>query len=279
MSNKRAGVEIFKGFNFKYPEYEVITPQGMKSYTLRSMKVSDEQNLKGSMITPSKIARHLAECIWDCLVKKPDDIKTFDDFISKTTMKDRDALLFGLYVATYKDVQGYTITCDECGFTNKVKIDVSKWFTAKTWLERDNGDQKFTPVLDYRPEARLDIFNSVRFLLKSPTIKDEIQVAESNAFASEEMSQLKMTLSMVDCVKIDPSKEQPEGETYSEMDNIVAIYNSIPAPDRKIIEKKYDEEFGQYQINVKGKLRCTKCQKEKDVTIDITSQFFRALYE
>ena len=204
MSKNRAGVVIFKGLPFKYPEYEVITPQGMKSYTLRSMKVSDEQNLKGSMVTPSKIARHLAQTIWDCLVKKPDDIKTFDDFMSKTTMKDRDALLFGLYVATYKDIQSYTITCDDCGFTNKVKIDVGKWFSAKTWMEKG---ENFTPVLDYRPEARLEIFNSVAFILKSPTIKDEIEVAESNAFASEEMSQLKMSLSMVDSVKIDADKD------------------------------------------------------------------------
>lgn len=276
MSSERAGVEIFKGFKFKYPEYEVITPQGMKSYTIRSMKVSDEQNLKGSMITPSKIARHLAECIWNCLVKKPEDIKTFDDFISKTTMKDRDALLYGLYVATYKDIQGYTITCDDCGFSNKVKIDVSKWFSAKTWLERG---ENFTPVLDYRPEAKLNIFDSVRFILKSPTIKDEINIAESNAFASDELNQLKMTLSMVDCVKIDPSKENPAGETYHEMDNIVSIYKSIPAPDRKVIVNTYDKEFGEYQIDVHGKMKCTKCLKEKDVNIDITAQFFRALYE
>ena len=58
MARNKAGIEIFKGFDIDYPEYEVITPQSVKSYTVRSMKVIDEENLKGSMVTPAKVARH-----------------------------------------------------------------------------------------------------------------------------------------------------------------------------------------------------------------------------
>ena len=46
---------MFRGFNLKYPEYEVITPQTKRSFTLRSLNVSEEENMKGSMMTPLKI--------------------------------------------------------------------------------------------------------------------------------------------------------------------------------------------------------------------------------
>ena len=46
----------FKGFNIKYPEYEVITPHTNLSFTLRSLNVQEEETLKGSLVTPQKIA-------------------------------------------------------------------------------------------------------------------------------------------------------------------------------------------------------------------------------
>ena len=280
MKTKANTEVIFKGFENligkTYPEYEVITPQGLKSYTIRALRVCDEENLRGSMITPAKIARHLAETLWACIVKKPDDIKTFEDFIKKTTMKDRDALLFGLYVATYKNIQKYNVTCSKCDFTNQIKVDVEKWFKPKTWLERGEG---FTPVLDYRAEVPLKVFEGVKVLLKAPTMKDEIDISEGSSFDSEQMAAMKMTLSMIDKFVIDPNEKLPDGDTIEERDNVLAAFNALTTPDRKLIEDAYEKEFGTYSINVKGKMRCTRCGEEREVDIDMSQQFFRALYE
>ena len=68
----------FKGFAVEYPEYEVITPQTNKSFTLRSLSVQEEEKLKGSLITPAKIAEHLNKCIFTTLVSKPKGIDTLD---------------------------------------------------------------------------------------------------------------------------------------------------------------------------------------------------------
>lgn len=280
MKTKANTEVIFKGFEDligkTYPEHEVITPQGLKSYTIRALRVCDEENLRGSVITPSKVARHLAETLWTCIVKKPDDVKTFTDFISKTTMKDRDALLFGLYVATYKNIQKYSVTCDKCNFANQIKVDVEKWFRAKSWLERGEG---FTPILDYRAEVPLKVFQGVKVLLKAPTIKDEIEISESTAFDSEQMAAMKMTISMIDKFVIDPNEKIPNGDTIEERDNILSAFNSLTSPDRKIIEEAFEKEFSDYSISVKGKVRCTRCQNEREIDIDMSQQFFRALYE
>ena len=55
---------MFKGFDVKYPEYEVITPQTKLSFTVRSLNVREEERLKGSLMTPTKIHEHLNKCIY-----------------------------------------------------------------------------------------------------------------------------------------------------------------------------------------------------------------------
>ena len=76
----------FTGFNIAYPEYEVITPQTNQSYTLRSLSVSEEERLKGSLITPTKIADHLNKCLFESIVNKPKSIKDMDDFLKNITL-------------------------------------------------------------------------------------------------------------------------------------------------------------------------------------------------
>ena len=62
---------MFKGFDIKYPEYEVITPQTKLSYSVRSLSVQEEELLKGSLLTPSKINEHLNKCLFSAITKKP----------------------------------------------------------------------------------------------------------------------------------------------------------------------------------------------------------------
>ena len=47
---------MFTGFNIKFPEYEIICPQSKLSYTSRSLNVQEEENLRGSFLTPNKVA-------------------------------------------------------------------------------------------------------------------------------------------------------------------------------------------------------------------------------
>ena len=133
MSKNAAGVEIFNGFQIEYPEYSVITPHTLLEFSIRTLTVSEEEKLKGSLLTPNKLAGHLNEVIFNCLCKKPDTITTYQDFLNKLTIKDRDALMYGLYHVTYKDIHNYDVECSQCQFVNSVKINFEKGFRATLW--------------------------------------------------------------------------------------------------------------------------------------------------
>lgn len=284
MKNK-AGIEVFTSFGISYPEYEVITPQTKQSYTIRSLSVKEEESLKGSMVTPAKVARHLSEVLWSCMVKKPDGIKTFDDFISKTTMKDRDALLFGLYVSTYKDAQPFNVRCtnDDCGFMNSVKINIEKGLSATFWdpdevTNKETGAKRGS-ILDFRKEVPLKVFKGVVAVLRTPTIKDEIEVSESNTFASDEARNMQLALTMIDKFKIEPNEKLPNGDEILDRGNIYDAYNTLTPTDRKLIETAFEDFFNKYEIKVSSKVKCQRCGTVRDVEIDIAQQFFRTLFE
>lgn len=264
------GTEVFTGFNIKYPEFEVLTPQRKQSFSLRSMTVEDEEVLKGSVLTPMSITEHLAQVIWGCLVKKPDDIKTFDDFISKVTLRDRDALVYGLYVATYKDTQNFNVTCRKCEKQNKVKINMEKGFNFKIW-------DKETDCLDTKIELPLKILEGVVCYLKCPTIKDEIAVSKASAQMSEKDATLASDLIMIDSIKVLPTKDNPNEEIIKERNNIMNAFRKLPAYDRKLITQKYHEEIDSCRISVKAVNKCA-CGYEQNINVDVTRQFFLALY-
>jgi len=281
----KAGIEVFSGFGIKLPEYEVITPQGNKKYTVRSMSIADEDNLKGSLITPSSFPKHLSEVLWGCLVKKPENIKTFDDFIENTTLKDRDALIYGLYATTYKNMHVYEVICEKCGHTNTVTIDIDKALKGTFWnpdevIDSEKGTKR-GDIISYRKVVDLKEFDGVHCVLKAPTIKDEIEYSEYDLFATDEDKGKRKNLSMVDRFYQDPTKDKPNGDEYKQKDNIRLAWNSIPPDDAKLINKVYADEFLKYNVRTVATVICqnSECKDKRDVELDFTSQFFRALYQ
>ena len=267
-----AGIEIFEGFKIKYPEYSVITPQTLREFTIRTLTVSEEEVLKSSMLTPNKLASHLNKVIFDCLTKKPDDIKTYDDFLNKLTVKDRDALMFGLYHATYKDIQNYEITCASCNAQNSVKINFEKSFKAVMWPKDD------VPVLDKEVKVPLEIAKNITAVLKQTRLVTEDSFLSDAAFASDEVRDMQLQLLIIDRFEVDPGGKNPI-VTYEDRDNIYEGYKQLPSTDRKLIEKAYADNFGKYGTEIKADVICQKCGARTSVTIDLVRQFFRAMYQ
>lgn len=265
------GTEVFRGFNIKLPEYEVITPQRKQSFTVRSLNVSEEQALKGSILTPSTISEHLAKVLWDCIVKKPEDIKTYDDFINNVTLRDRDTLLYGLYIATYKDTMNFEVPCQECDRSNKVKINMEEGFNFNVWPNEED-------CLTYRKEVKFRVIDGVSCFLKVPVIKDEIEIAKKTLSMSPSETALATDLLMIDRFEIAPTKENPEVEVIKERNNIMKAYSQLPPIDRRSITKEYRETFDQYHITVKTTVPC-RCGSKSEHIIDVTRQFFLAVVE
>mgnify|MGYP001769661918 CR=1 FL=1 len=157
----------FTGFNLKYPEYEVITPHTHNSFTVRSLNVQDEERLKGSLMTPTKVTEHLNKCIYETIVKKPDSIKEFKDFLKLLTLKDRDALLYGLYHITYEDIRNYDIKCKNCKKDFSVTVSASDTFNFKPYPGED--------ILTKRLKIDLPKSPGVSVWIKQPTLEDEME--------------------------------------------------------------------------------------------------------
>lgn len=279
--NINDAIQFFAGYNIKYPEYEVITPQRKQSFTLRTLTTSEEEVLKGSILTPIEITQHLADVLWNCIIKKPDDIKTFDDFIHKVTLRDRDCLVYGLFNATYKDTQSFSVTCPACNFKNKIKIDMEKGFNYTLW-------DKETDCLETKIDIPLEILKGVTCVIKIPVIADEIELSKNTLNISQEDSQLMTDLLMVSHFKLPDSIEKTKDKDGNEIEvkkenlltereKILQAYKVLPSYDRKLINKRYFEELDKYHISVNAKYTC-RCGNEQEVRIDATRQFFQSLF-
>lgn len=282
----KAGIEVFDGFGVEYPEYEVITPQSKQSYTIRTLTTEEEDVLKGSSISPSKLSRHVTDVLWKCIVKKPESIKTYDDFISNVTLKDRDALLYGLYVASYKEIQKYNIICNDitCKFKNTVNINIEKGLNGKFWdpsekFEFEGKEIQRDNITKFRLSLTMPTFGHVTCVIKAPTIKDELSITESDSFSDTEDINERMATAMIDKFIIGALKNKPEEETFTQRSNIEKIYKKLPSKDKKYIVSSFNEVFKEYQVYVESIVKCQKCGKEQKVVLNIADEFFRALYE
>lgn len=273
MSKNAAGVEVFKGFDIKYPEYSVITPHTLQEFTIRSLTVQEEEVLKASLLTPNTLSEHLNKVIFSCLVKKPDNIKTLDDFINNLTIKDRDALMYGLYHVTYKDIHSYDVTCTECDTTNSVKIDFLKSFKTEMWPSNKPEDS----ILKKEIPIKFEIASNITAIIVQPKLVDEQKVLKSSTFVSEETRDLSLELLVIKRFEIDrPEAKTPD--TLEDRDNIVKGYKQLPVVDKSLINKTYQENFGKYGVSIKTIVKCKKCGFENNVSIDLVRQFFRSVY-
>lgn len=258
---------MFKGFNVKYPEYEVITPQTKFSYNLRSLNVQEEERLKGSMLTPSQINDHLNRCIYDAITKKPDTIKSFDAFLKNTTLKDRDALLYGLYHITYEEIRNYDVTCASCRKQYPVTVQASSTFSMNSYPE-DN-------ILSKESQVELPMTDGVHVFIKQPTLFDEMMALKAVSPNRKNIDVLTETLIIS---KFQQNPSVGDTEIYSEREDVIDAYLSLPARDKREIYKKYREDFGQYGISLKMMSTCVHCGTQDEIVIDLVENFFRMVH-
>ena len=259
----------FTGFKVQYPEYEVITPQTKQSFTLRSLNVSEEENLKGSLVTPTKIADHLNACIFQAIVKKPDDITTLDDFLRKTTLKDRDALLYGLYHITYEEIRNYQVKCTKCQSEYEVSVQASSTFNFNAYPGED--------IIKEKAIFELPVTKGVFVTLIQPTLFDEmIGIKTLGSRPGSSIDLITETL-IIEKFEQDAT-EIKEKISYTDRIDVIDAYMTLPSKDKREIFKHYSDKFGQYGVDLKMQSNCTSCGNEDVHTIDLVESFFRSLY-
>jgi len=259
----------FTGFNVKYPEYEVITPQTGNSFTLRSLNVQEEEKLKGSLVTPQKIAEHLNICLFESLVQKPENIKNLDTFLKGVTLKDRDALLYGLFHVTYEEIRNYELRCASCNHQFPVTVKASTTFNMTPYKGKD--------VLKAKGRVKLPATPGVTAVVKQPTLFDEISSMKSLSARPGSTLELITETLIVDSFEQD-IEERTEPILIKDRTDILDAYLSLPARDKRSIYEQYDESFGKYGIELKMQSHCPQCGVEEVYDIDLVENFFRSLY-
>ena len=258
---------MFKGFDFKYPEYEVITPQTNASFTVRSLTVQEEERLKGSLLTPLKINEHLNKCIYEACVQKPEGINTFNTFLKNVTLKDRDALLYGIYHITYEDIRNYEVMCGACQKKYPVTIKASSTFDMNPYPNSD--------ILSLEIPVKLPITNVVAYI-KQPTLHDEDIILKSfGAMASSKMDVITETMIIA---KFEYTPENGDSVIYSDREDIIDAYLSLPSRDKRVLYNTYHENFGKYCISMKMITNCIHCGHEETINIDLAENFFRMVH-
>lgn len=274
---------MFKGFkNAVYPDYEVVCPQTHLSFNIRTLTVQEEEKLKGSLITPLQITDHLNRCIFNCITKFPDSIldennkPSYDKFLKNTTLKDRDALLFGLYHVSYGEIRNYTVTCNapECGKEYDITVNASDTFNYNLYPYEEGKNEH---ILEKVITVPLKIFSSVSANIKQPTMFDEINAYKTIGKRPGSSNELIVnTLPIVSFQE--ESEESKTPSTYDDKEDILDAYKSLPSIDKKLINEKYQEEFGKYGIELKTKAYCSHCGNEEIKYIDLVENFFSMVY-
>jgi hypothetical protein len=260
---------MFKGFNLNYPEYEVTTPHTNLAFNVRSLNVSEEEKMKGSLVSPNKITEHLNKCIYETIVKKPAAVKDFETFLKLCTLKDRDALLYGLYHITYEEVRNYDITCSSCGKTYPVTIQASDTFNFNMFPGKD--------ILKKQTKIKLPVSKGITAIIRQPSLMDEMSAIKSLSSRPGSSIELITETLIISSFEQDVT-ESTKPVIYDDRTDILDAYLTLPARDKRIIHKSYQDAFGKYGVDLKMKTFCPHCSAEEDVDIDLVSQFFRMVY-
>ena len=259
---------MFKGFDVKFPEYEVITPQTKMSFTVRSLTVKEEERLKGSLMTPTKIHEHLNKCIFDSLVAKPEQVTDYDSFLKSVTLKDRDALLYGLYHISYEEIRNYDVTCSSCSREYPVTVQASATFNYMPYPH--------DKILEKRFPVELPASKGVVCTLKQPTLYDEMIAIKTQGVGKDSNMDVITETLIID--KFQHTPEEGDTVIYSERGDIIDAYMSLPARDKRAIHKSYRDELGQYGISLKMKTSCVHCGAEDLIDLDLVANFFRMVF-
>ena len=262
----------FKGFNVVYPEYEVITPQTKQSFTLKTLNVQEEERLKGSMVSPAKITEHLNKSIYENIIKKPVEITDYKTFLKSTTIKDREALLFGLYHITYGEIRNYELGCTNprCAKEFSVTVQAINTFGMTPYDGTEDIIQK-------RVSIDLPMTTGVSVTIRQPTLYHEDDALKNySSYPGFSMELINETLLVEKFEQIDPLGK--DVAVYTDRIDIIDAYKSLAAKDKRFIYEQYKENFGKYQIELKLKAFCSHCGNEQISNIDLMENFFRMVY-
>jgi len=187
---------IFKGFNIEYPVYTIQTPHTGIVLEVRCLNVAEVAKLKSSITTAARVPFILNRVVYSSIVNKPAYMRDFESFSKMITTRDREALLYGLYQATFSnEVESIGVVCQECNEKEKLNLKLSDMMTVDMYpktLEGVYKAHKYGNPLEFQPDSVMEesISRTENIPDEEPpeglSDEDQIQWAKDRADAKRE---------------------------------------------------------------------------------------------
>jgi len=272
--------------DFQFPTFEVVTPHSKLHLTVRSLTVAQEERLRESALTAAKATALLNQTVFECITDKEPPIDTLINFERNISIVDREALLYGILVASYGEEQEFNITCSTCSYNYTVKENITENVDIKLYDGREN-------LIEKTVEVELPI-SKYKAILCLPTLKDEREFANSKGISQDILRRADSYIIMKELhipQKQTQAKQQPaDGETekptptnnddkkYLVVKNVFEIYSymrSLPSRDKVAIRKAWNDAFGDYGISLLVRGTCPNCGRSEENPVSLIAELFR----
>lgn len=257
--------------SFELPKWEVITPHTQHRLLIKSMLVQQEEALKSSSLSTTKMLDLINKTVYDCLDSREAPFDTVDGFMKNLTLADREALIYGLIVSSYGEEQDFNVTCNAC----------SKNFTEKASLTQ-NVDIKLyedkEPILKKKVDVTLPV-SKYTVQLQMPTLWDEYVFANSRGVSPDVLRKADdyLVVKQLNIPAVVDPKKPDEVKTLA-INNIFEIYSymrNMSPRDRKTIYSAWKENFGEYGLKIVIGTVCPHCGNRSDMYISMINELFR----
>jgi len=301
---------VFTGFNISYPTYTVVTPQTNRKLEVRCLNVSEVNKLKTSITTAVKIPEIINRVVFDSIKDKPEDLATLKQFKKAITSKDREALLYGIYQATFADtVEKLSVSCKECKASDTHSLVLSNIFNiepfpselvetyelSKAVATEDIGEDAELETISRikkveeknkvsKKDSKLNILNrreeivlpksNITVVLRSPTLEMEEESITGKFALSKDLLELISEIIVIDSFKIYGENRELVNSVSNRTD-ILYGYQQLPLSDRQYLLDKYKELFSRYGISLVENWTCKECGEDNETEVDIFTHFFR----
>jgi len=255
---------------FELPKWEVLTPHTLQKISMKSLLVQQEEALKTSAISTTKMLELINKIIFDCMDTHEAPFDTMENFMKSLTLADREALIYGLVVASYGEEQDFNVTCSVCSKTFTEKANLTQNVDIKIY--QDKG-----AIIQKKVDVELPISKAIA-TLQMPTLWDEYIFANSKGVSPDVLRKADDYLTVKTLKILAKDEKEPEKTKYLIIDNVFEIYaymRTMSARDRKTIYKEWNTVFGDCGVRVHIPTLCPHCGNRGEMFINMVNELFR----
>ena len=232
---------------------------GVESVEIRQMTAKQEDILSSRTLLKQGVAidRFLQSVLVDPRLDS-----------SSMLVGDKNALIVAARCTGYGHDYGTTLTCPNCGATNKVDIDLTEAKQTYEGYSPESGSEPLEGVEGPNPEGNYYItlpVSKVTFEVKLMTGVDEKAFAkrlehrkkrrQAEAMLTDQFKTFTLSINGVTDIK-----------------KVYKFIDDLPVRDSRFLRTAYSKLSP--ALNLKHDFMCRECEHEQEVEVPITAQFF-----